>query len=149
MLEDILDLVYTEKVREEQGGTYGVSTKVSLSNEPKPYATLTIQFSTDAAKVDALIPIVYAELKNIAENGPREADLQKVKEHKRKTFADEQKSNNYWSTRLQAIQMYGKDNGATYLKRLDKTSAKDIQKAAKALLNSPNLKEIVQVGVSK
>ena len=149
MLEDILDLVYTEKVREEQGGTYGVSTKVSLSNEPKPHATLTIQFSTDAAKVDALIPIVYAELKNIAENGPREADLQKVKEHKRKTFADEQKSNNYWSSRLQAIQMYGKDNGATYLKRLEKTSAKDIQKAAKALLNSPNLKEIVQVGVNK
>ena len=149
ILEDILDLVYTEKVREEQGGTYGVSTKVSLFNEPKPHATLTIQFSTDAAKVDALIPIVYAELKNIAENGPREADLQKVKEHKRKTFADEQKSNNYWSARLQTIQMYGKDNGATYLKRLEKTSAKDVQKAAKALLNSPNLKEIVQVGVSK
>ena len=149
MLEDILDLVYTEKVREEQGGTYGVSANVSLNKEPKSYATLTIQFSTDAAKVDALIPIVYAELKNIAENGPREADLQKVKEHKRKTFADEQKSNNYWSSRLQAIQMNGKDNGATYLKRLEKTSAKDIQKAAKSLLNSPNLKEIVQVGVSK
>ena len=72
-----------------------------------------------------------------------------MKEHKRKTFADEQKSNKYWSSRLQAIQMYGKDNGATYLKRLEKTSAKDIQKAAKTLLNSPNLKEIVQVGVSK
>ena len=142
-------MVYTEKVREEQGGTYGVSANVSLNKEPKSYATLTIQFSTDAAKVDALIPIVYAELKNIAENGPREADLQKVKEHKRKTFADEQKSNNYWSSRLQAIQMNGKDNGATYLKRLEKTSAKDIQKAAKSLLNSPNLKEIVQVGVSK
>jgi predicted Zn-dependent peptidase len=45
--------------------------------------------------------------------------------------------------------MYGKDNGATYLKRLEKIAAKDIQKAAKALLNSPNLKEIVQVGVNK
>jgi hypothetical protein len=67
----------------------------------------------------------------------------------RKIFADGQKNNNYWSSRLQAIQMYGKDNGATYLKRLEKTSVKDIQKAAKALLNSPNLKEIVQVGVSK
>lgn len=149
MLEDILDLVYTEKVREEQGGTYGVSTNVILSKEPTENVLLTIQFSTDAAKVDDLLPIVYAELKNIAENGPREADLQKVKEHKRKTFADEQKSNKYWSSRLQAIQMYGKDNGATYLKRLEKTSAKDIQKAAKALLNSPNLKEIVQVGVNK
>lgn len=149
MLKDILDLVYTEKVREEQSGTYGVSTNVLLSNEPKTHATLTIQFSTDAAKVDELIPIVYAELKNIAENGPREADLHKVKEHKRKTFADEQKSNNYWSARLQAIQMYGKDNGATYLKRLDEISAKDIQKAARALMNSKNLKEIVQIGVDK
>lgn len=149
MLKDILDLVYTEKVREEEGGTYGVGVYVEVNKYPCENVELTIQFSTDSAKVDKLMPIIYAELKNIAENGPREADLQKVKEHKRKTFADEQKSNNYWSTRLQAIQMYGKDNGATYLKRLEKIAAKDIQKAAKALLNSPNLKEIVQVGVNK
>ena len=149
ILQDILDIVYTEKVREEEGGTYGVGVYVEVNKYPCENVELTIQFSTDSAKVDKLMPIIYAELKNIAENGPREADLQKVKEHKRKTFADEQKSNNYWSARLQTIQMYGKDNGATYLKRLEKIAAKDVQKAAKALLNSPNLKEIVQVGVTQ
>ena len=149
ILQDILDIVYTEKVREEEGGTYGVGVYVEVNKYPCENVELTIQFSTDSAKVDKLMPIIYAGLKNIAENGPREADLQKVKEHKRKTFADKQKSNHYWSARLQAIQMYGKDYGATYLKRLEKIAAKDIQKAAKALLNSPNLKEIVQVGVNK
>lgn len=149
VLEEILTIVYTEKVREEQGGTYGVNTRVEVRKHPVNHAEVVIQFSTDAAKIDGLLPIVYAEFANVAKEGPREADLQKVKEHKRKTFADMQKDNNYWKARLQAIQLYGKDTAATYLKRLDKTSAKDIQKAAKTLLNSPNLKEIVQVGVSK
>ena len=85
----------------------------------------------------------------LAKEGPREADMQKVKEHIKKTYDEYLKDNNYWISRLQEIQLYGKDTGATYLKRLDKVSAKDIQKAAKALLNSPNLKEIVQVGVIK
>lgn len=148
MLDDILDLVYTEKVREEQGGTYGVGVRVNIEKYPCENVSLTIQFSTDSSKVDNLLPIVYSELENIAKNGPREADLQKVKEHKKKLYSDQQKENNYWMYRLQKNQFEGKDEGATFLKRLEKISTKDIQKAAKALLDSPNLKEIVQVGVA-
>ncbi len=149
ILEAVLDLVYTEKVREEQGGTYGVGTYVGVQKLPTKYAEMVIQFSTDASKIDELLPIVYTEFANLAKQGPREADMQKVKEHIKKTYDEYLKDNNYWINRLQDFQLFGKDNGATYLKRLDKVSAKDIQKAAKALLNSPNLKEIVQVGVSK
>ena len=148
MLDEILDLVYTEKVREEQGGTYGVGTYVGVEKHPTNYAEMVIQFSTDASKVDTLLPIVYAEFAKIAKEGPREADIQKVKEHRRKSFADIQKDNYYWVDRLQNIQLYGKDAGATYLKRLDKVSAKDIQKAAKTLLNSKNQKEVIQLGVA-
>ena len=53
MLDEILDLVYTEKVREEQGGTYGVGTYVGVEKHPTNYAEMVIQFSTDASKVDA------------------------------------------------------------------------------------------------
>ena len=110
---------------------------------------MVIQFSTDASKIDELLPIVYTEFANLAKQGPREADMQKVKEHIKKTYDEYLKDNNYGISRLQDFQLFGKDNGATYLKRLDKVSAKDVKKAAESLLKSNNQKEIIQVGVSK
>ena len=75
--------------------------------------------------------------------------VMEVKEHAKKVYADQQIANGYWLNRLVDAQFYGKDSQANYLRDLEKITAKDIQKVAKTLLNSPNLKEIIQVGVSK
>ena len=148
MLQDVLDLVYTKKVRQEQGGTYGVQVLMKMKQYPCDNAVLLIEFTTDASKVDALVPIVHEELQRIAEEGPSEVDMQKVKEHLKNAFADKQRDNYYWNSRLQYIQFNGKDLDANYLKLLDKISAKDIQKAAQRFLKSKNEKEIIQVGVT-
>lgn len=149
LLDAVLDMVYTESVREEQGGTYGVSTTVSVNQLPKPAVYMAIQFQTDSAKVATLLPIIYDELSKIAAQGPKVEHLQKAKEYAKKTYIDQQINNGYWLNRLVDTQFYGYDSQANYLRDLEKIRAKDIQKAAKTLLNSPNLKEIVQVGVSK
>lgn len=149
LLDAILDMVYTESVREEQGGTYGVSTTVSVNQLPKPAVYMAIQFQTDSAKVATLLPIIYDELGKIATKGPKAEHLQKAKEYAKKTYIDQQINNGYWLDRLVDTQFYGYDSQASYLRDLEKISAKDIQKAAKTLLNSPNLKEIVQVGVTQ
>ena len=148
MLQDVLDLVYTKKVRQEQGGTYGVQVQMIMKQYPCDNAVLLIEFSTDASKVDVLVPIIHEELKRIAEEGPSEVDMQKVKEHLRKTFSEQQRNNYYWNSRLQYIQLNGKDLDANYLKNIDKISAKDIQKAAQSFLKSKNQKEVVQVGIA-
>ena len=149
LLESILNLVYTETVREEQGGTYGVSSYVGVNQLPKPHVLMSVFFKTDAAKVDALVPIIYDELGKIAAQGPKAEYLQKAKEYAKKTYIDQQKNNGYWLDRLVDTQFYGYDSQASYLSDLEKITAKDIQKAAKTLLNSPNLKEVVQVGVTQ
>ncbi len=148
LLEEVLRLVYTEKVREEQGGTYGVGTQVGIRRYPSSHAEMFIQFMTDATKVDLLLPIVYAELHNVAAQGPRAEDVQKVKEYAQKLHAEQQKNNAYWLARLQRMQIEGKDTAADYLERLEKLSAKDIQKAAQQFVRSNNWKELVQVGVN-
>jgi zinc protease len=148
MLQDVLDLVYTKKVRQEQGGTYGVQVQMIMKQYPCDNAVLLIEFSTDASKVDVLVPIIHEELKRIAEEGPSDVDMQKVKEHLRKTFSEQQRNNYYWNSRLQYIQLNGKDLDANYLKNIDKISAKDIQKAAQRFLKSKNQKEVVQVGIA-
>lgn len=149
LLNAVLDMVYTESVREEQGGTYGVSTTVSVNQLPKPAVYMAIQFQTDSAKVATLLPIIYDELGKIAAQGPKAEHLQKAKEYAKKTYIDQQINNGYWLNRLVDTQFYGYDSQANYLRDLEKIRAKDIQKAAKTLFNSPNLKEIIQVGVSE
>lgn len=149
MLDEVMKLVYTEKVREEQGGTYGVGTRVTIERYPSCYAEMKIQFTTAVDKVDQLLPIVYAELQSIAEHGPRAEDMQKVKEYAKKLYLEQQKNNAYWLHRLQRMQMLGKDEDADYLKRLEKLSAADVQKAAQQFVNTHNWKELVQVGVEE
>ncbi|MED9995630.1 MAG: insulinase family protein [Paludibacteraceae bacterium] len=149
LLDAVLDMVYTESVREEQGGTYGVSTTVSVNQLPKPAVYMAIHFETDSAKVATLLPIIYDELGKIATKGPKAEHLQKAKEYAKKTYIDQQINNGYWLNRLVDTQFYGYDSQANYLRDLEKIRAKDIQKAAKTLLNSPNLKEVVQVGVTQ
>lgn len=147
LLDDILKLVYAEKIREEQGGTYGVGTYMMVDDLPSRHVVFSVTFSTDVDKVATLLPIIYQELGVLAKEGPREEDLQKVKEYLRKRYADTQNDNDYWVARIQDTQNKGKDAMATYLERLEKVSAKDIQNAARKILESPNFKEMVSVGI--
>src|SRR3712207_8353627 len=43
-LDQVLDMVYTEEIREKEGGTYGVSCRGGLSKYPKERLTLQIVF---------------------------------------------------------------------------------------------------------
>lgn len=86
----VLDMVYTEEVREKEGGTYGVNCFGDLQKYPKEQLLLQIVFQTDPAKKDKLAGIVVDELKKLAAEGPSDVHLQKVKEYMLKKYADNQ-----------------------------------------------------------
>ena len=77
----VLDMVYTEEVREKEGGTYGVNCFGDLQKYRKEQLLLQIVFQTDPAKKDKLAGIVVDELKKLAAEGPSDVHLQKVKVH--------------------------------------------------------------------
>ncbi|MFN2336632.1 MAG: insulinase family protein, partial [Bacteroidales bacterium] len=58
VLTAILDLVYTEKVREDEGGTYGVSTGATSYKRPVEKADLLITFECDPARASELKGII-------------------------------------------------------------------------------------------
>ena len=60
MTSQILDLVYTAKVREDEGGTYGVYVGGQLSKYPKEKALLQIIFETAPAKREKLMQIILS-----------------------------------------------------------------------------------------
>ena len=54
MLSQVMRTVYTETIREEEGGTYGVSTSGSLSRTPKNSFSYVIAFDTNKEQASSL-----------------------------------------------------------------------------------------------
>lgn len=96
VLSDVLDILYTRTIREEQGGTYGVGVQDVLINRPKESFMLLIAFDTNDEVYAKLMDIAVAGLEDIAANGPRQEDLSKVLENKHKKRTEELEENYFW-----------------------------------------------------
>ena len=138
MFDQILNIVYTEKVREDEGGTYGVSSSGSIARYPENQTILQIVFETDPAKMEHLNSIIHKELKDIAANGPREADFNKVKEFMNKKYSEDIKLNNYWLSTLDTFYFYDEDNHSHYLSTLKSINKNDVKEFANKLLSQGN-----------
>lgn len=145
----VLDMVYTEEVREKEGGTYGVNCYGDLQKYPKEQLLLQIVFQTDPAKKDKLAGIVVDELKKLAAEGPSDVHLQKVKEYMLKKYADNQKENGYWMNNLNDYFYYGMDMTEGYTDIVNSITAKDIQKFVSDLLKQGNEIEVTMTVPSK
>lgn len=95
-LAQILDIRYTESMREDKGGTYGVSVGGRTARVPADEYTLVAQFDTDPDKADELIGLILEELGKIAADGAKPEDVGKVKEYLAKQRADALKQNSAW-----------------------------------------------------
>lgn len=145
MFDQILDIVYTEKIREEEGGTYGVSTGGAISRYPEGQTVLQIMFDTDPEKKDHLNTIILKELEGIAVNGPRESDFIKVKEYMNKSFNENLKENRYWRNILDQLYFYGEDMHTGYIDAVNAMTPKDVQEFTAELLKQGNLKTIIMI----
>lgn len=142
-LKQILDIVYVRTVREEAGGTYGVSVRTSMSRIPEGQTMLQMSFDTDPERVSAITPIISREIKNIAEKGPDDADFQKVKEYMLKKFQEDEKTNGYWLSILGTNFFYGEDNHSNYLSTVSALSKDDIKTLTKELISQNNFIEVI------
>ena len=145
MLNQILSIVYTEKVREEEGGTYGVRTGGSISRYPEGQTILQITFDTDPELMQHLNQIVINELHAIATDGPREDDFSKVKEYMNKSHDENLKENSYWLSTLNHKYFYGEDTHSDYLKTVNAVTREDIREFVANLLGQGNLKTVVMM----
>jgi len=143
MLKQILDLVYMEKVRENESGTYGVRTSVDVSAFPAGKTTLQIYFDTDPALKDKLSAIVKDELMNIVNNGPRNEDFIKTRENMLKSHDEDLQENAYWLKALDAYHFRGFDWVTDYKSRLESITPAMIQAFAKQLIDQGNMVEVI------
>ena len=139
----ILDLRYTETIREEQGGTYGVDVYGSIEKRPEASFGLYIIFDTDPLKADMLKDIVHRELKKIVDNGPTEVDLQKAKEFFLKQRQENLKENNWWNTMIYNSTVDNINMVTGYEEMVKALTTKSLQDYAKKVLTQGNIIEVV------
>ena len=143
-LSDVMDIVYTEKIREDEGGTYGVGVNGNLSNRPKETFMFLIGFNTNKEMYEKLIGIAKAELQNVAIQGPRPEDLKKVKEFLIKKHAEDLENNRYWMNCIQTLDCDGYNPMQNYNDIINAITSDDVANMAKAVLNGYK-KEVVQI----
>jgi len=116
----VLNIRLREILREELGGTYGVS--VGFSNTPpiKGNGMMTIQFGSSPDNVDKLVAATLKEIERLKAEGPSLDDVNKVKELERRDLETNAKQNSYWLGSMQTVHMFGWDP-AGIARRLDRT----------------------------
>jgi len=142
VLNQALDMVYTEEIREKEGGTYGVSTYGQLSSERQD-AMLQIVYQTDPAKFEHLNGIINAQLEKMAKEGPSAEQMQKIKEYMLKKYADNQKENSYWMNNIKEVLYTGQDMTKDYEALINGLTAQDVAQFAADLLKQGNKLTVV------
>jgi len=145
VIKGILDIVYTEKVREDEGGTYGVGVSLSAQKRPTEIGEGIITFDCDPVRAYDLKAIIYKELDNMIKNGPGQENLDKAVNNILKNREESKLHNAYWLSTLTRFYSYGinSDDPANYENILKSYTVKDIKKISKKMFKKADVVDLV------
>ena len=141
--KQILDLIYYDKIREKEGGTYGVGVFAGIGLFPKGWTVLQIGFNTDPAKWESMNAIVGEELERLANEGPRPEDFQKTRDNLLKRHAEVLQENSHWLDVLDRYYYYGLDKETDYEATVRALTPEKIQSFVRDLLRQGNRVEVI------
>ena len=140
-----LKIAYTDSVREEKGGTYGVSVNFSFDKEEAPNATMTISYNADPERYEELNAVVYQQLEYMAQQGPSETSMQKIKEYLLKQYQQAAITNDYWSYIIWHELDDTTDFDVDYPKMVSEMTASQVQQMAQRLLDAKRCIEVTML----
>ena len=142
IIAELLEKRYMERIREEEGGTYGVRVKGDLHYIPEDHFTLSVNFNCNPSKTDRLVEIVYEELHALS-NKVDSAKLLEVKTNLIKEMGDRKGNNmNYLEKIISSIETntgisgYEEDS-----RRVESLTEEDIKLVAELLNKNPRVIE--------
>ena len=142
VLSQLLDKRYMERIREEEGGSYGVQVSGSVSWVPTGSYNLSVSFKCNPDKADDLLNIVYAELKKM-ETSIDAAELAEIKSNYKKGVSENQRNNNYWlsniANNLQKGMPVSDEAGSIAL--IESITPDDLMETAKVINDDPAIVE--------
>ena len=139
----ILDIRYTNSLREDEGGTYGASCNVSFSRRPEEMALIQVSFSCRPSMCDKLRDLAVQGIKDLAENGPTDEEVTSAILNLQKNIPERRQNNSYWQGAIEAYELYGRNTDADNEAAINALDKAKIQRAVAEILAQNNLIEVV------
>ena len=144
LMGNVLDIIYTATLREEEGGTYGASVGAQTNPNTDTWQLL-YYFVTNKDQQAQLISRAQAELEKMLKEGTDEETFQKVKEAKLKQLEINERTNAYWDDNLLAY-LRGYDTITGYRQAIENLTLADFNAFMKGIYDGKNRIEIVMEG---
>lgn len=145
MMGDILDNIYTETLREEEGGTYGATVSAGMDPEKGEWL-LVYFFQTNADQQAQLIDRAQSDFMKLLSEGASQTDFNKVKEAMLKQLEINVEKNNYWSNGIISY-LRGRDTVTGQKEAIEKITLQDLNAFMKTLYNGNNRIQVIMEGV--
>jgi zinc protease len=140
VLVDVLDMKLRDVLREDMGGTYGVSVSGGAQRFPEGRYTLSIAFGTAPERLEELVQAVFEQIAAIQADGPDPGALAKAREQRRRSFETDIERNEFWLSLLLREAETGEPAAAAFdlPQRLDAVTPELIRDAARLYLDTSN-----------
>jgi zinc protease len=138
MLQQALTMLYTESIREDNGGAYGVPVNSSLSDYPEEIAMVQIALPTAPEKREAMTAVVYDGIKKMMAEGPTEENLGKIKEYMLRSHQEDLKNNGYWMNSLVSKSRFNQEFVEGYEECVQSVTIEDIKQTAQYIFGAGN-----------
>ncbi len=139
----ILDIRYTNSLREDEGGTYGASTNVGYGRRPEERIMLQVAFDCRPSMCDKLRDLAVQGIKDLAENGPTDEEVNSAILNLKKNIPERRQTNSYWQGALESYLLYGQDTDKDNEAAINALTKAKIQQVLQEVLAQGNLIEVV------
>ncbi len=139
----ILDIRYTNSLREDEGGTYGASTAAQISRRPKEQALIQVVFDCRPSVCDRLRTLAIEGIRDLAENGPTDEEMDNAVKNLRKNIPENRVSNSYWQNSIEIHERYGEDRDAAREAAINALTKDTVRQTLQRILSQENLIELV------
>jgi zinc protease len=139
-LAELLGIKLRETLRENLGGTYGVSVNPSASRDPQPSYRFTIGFGSAPERLEGLTAAALAQIDSVKRFPATPEYLNKVKEAALRARETALKQNAYWISQISTFDQNGwpLEEIPDGDKLISSLTAQDLQRAAQKYLRTDN-----------
>ena len=145
LLSEVLDIIFTNTLREEEGGTYSPATQAMINQFNNEWTVL-YMFVTGEDSKEKLCKRAHEELLKLLANGANEGDFNKVKDAALNQYQINSKTNSYWQDAIYQNVM-GWDTATNHEAAIKNLTLDEFNKFIKTLYNNNNRIQIIMNGV--
>jgi zinc protease len=105
----VLDGLLRDALREDLGGTYGVSVSAGYAKIPEPQYTLSIGFGSAPDRADALVKAAFQKIEELKTDGPSDRDVNNIREILLREYETSSRQNGFLLREITSRYQHGED----------------------------------------